>query len=202
MALYCPQCGRRYFSGATTCLEEGAALAPDPRLQRAFGAIRLQRFVGEHRLGSLYRQAGAPDEDFLVFEGDAIDPRADFEACVAELEKLQGADFTHIVRALAVGELQGLRFRVTPGLEGEPLAAAIEELEGPLPLPRALAVIVGVADALAEAHGRGVVHGALSPEVIWLQDGPVLVEDFGVARLLRPERLVGPPDGDPLEPSA
>jgi tetratricopeptide (TPR) repeat protein len=51
---------------------------------------------------------------------------------------------------------------------------------GPLPRPRAIDVAMQVADALAAAHARGLVHGALGPgSVLVSEDGQVKVIGFG-----------------------
>jgi serine/threonine-protein kinase len=43
-------------------------------------------------------------------------------------------------------------------------------------------IISEVADALSYAHGRGVVHRDIKPENILLEDGHVVVADFGIAQ--------------------
>ena len=57
-------------------------------------------------------------------------------------------------------------------------------LDGPLPLKRLLDCAVQVAEALAAAHGHGVVHRDLKPENIMVaSSGYYKVLDFGVARI-------------------
>jgi len=70
------------------------------------------------------------------------------------------------------------------------LAAALAG--GRLPLPAALDIAAQVAEALAFAHGQGVVHGDVKPSNVLLRaDGTPVVADFGLAadRLASPARV-------------
>jgi TolB-like protein/tetratricopeptide (TPR) repeat protein len=72
-------------------------------------------------------------------------------------------------------------YYVMPYVEGESLAARVAR-EGPLQVPDALRIAHEVADALAYAHRRGVVHRDVKPANILLSEGHALVADFGIAR--------------------
>ncbi|MFT4267098.1 MAG: winged helix-turn-helix domain-containing protein [Xenophilus sp.] len=62
------------------------------------------------------------------------------------------------------------------------------------PLPRRLAMFLRVADAVADAHGAGVLHKDIKPANVLVVDGDgeprVRLTDFGSGRLLEPERLL------------
>ena len=79
-------------------------------------------------------------------------------------------------------------FIVMEVVQGETLAARLAR--GRLPLDVALAVATQIADALIEAHGRGVIHRDLKPANIMLtgpKGSPVVkVLDFGLAKMERP----------------
>ncbi len=68
-------------------------------------------------------------------------------------------------------------------VEGRTLADVLRR-DGPPPLDRALAWIAAIADALAAAHARGILHRDIkAANVMIANDGGVKVLDFGLAKL-------------------
>jgi non-specific serine/threonine protein kinase len=95
----------------------------------------------------------------------------------------------------------GVSYAVTELLEGETLAARLAH--GPLPWPRAVEIVVAVAEGLSAAHSRGIIHRDLKPGNVFLtSDGRVKLLDFGLARLkpavARPEETAAPTDAAAL----
>lgn len=79
-----------------------------------------------------------------------------------------------------------------------PNLAEVLELEGALAWVRALRIIAGVCDALAEAHGAGIVHRDLRPENCVLESRLVTADfvkvlDFGLAWLASPQSAISHP---------
>ena len=67
--------------------------------------------------------------------------------------------------------------------DGETLKRRLES--GPLPLAGALRIARQTADALAQAHARGIVHRDIKPaNLILTPPGEVKIVDFGVAKLI------------------
>jgi hypothetical protein len=96
----------------------------------------------------------------------------------------------HILPLLDSGSLPprdgfgDLPYYTMPYVEGESLQERLRR-EKQLPLEDALGIARDVADALAFAHRRGVVHRDIKPGNILLTGGHALVADFGIARALR-----------------
>jgi tetratricopeptide (TPR) repeat protein len=89
----------------------------------------------------------------------------------------------NIAAVYDVLEVEGSGHIVMEYVEGETLAARIER--APLPLEEVQGIALQLADALSEAHARGVVHRDLKPANILLtHGGRVKVLDFGLAKTL------------------
>ena len=87
-----------------------------------------------------------------------------------------------------------LLYYVMPYVDGETLRARLAR-EGRLPIDDAVRFAREVAEVLAYAHSRGVVHRDVKPENILLQNGHALVSDFGIALALEhrdTQRYTGP----------
>lgn len=118
-----------------------------------------------------------------------------------EAEILSVLDHPNIVRVLDVIEHRGEIAIAMPVADGGSLAERIEQ-HGALPCDEALEVIAAIADALASAHRRGVLHRDVTPaNVLFTSDGHPLLTDFGVA--ITDPTASTPPAGTPgyLDPA-
>src|SRR6266853_5089782 len=113
----------------------------------------------------------------------ATDERAK-QRLLREAKTAATLDHPNICSIYEVGEEDGHSFIVLQYIEGETLAA---RLKRQVPdLREALAIAAQVADALSEAHARGVIHRDIKPDNIMLATrGQVKVLDFGLAKTLR-----------------
>ena len=90
-------------------------------------------------------------------------------------------DHPYICKIFEIGDADGRTFIVMEYVEGETLqVAAGREL---LPVRQIVDLATELAQALEEAHGRGVVHRDLKPSnVMMTRQGHVKVLDFGLAK--------------------
>jgi len=103
-----------------------------------------------------------------------------------EFQHLQLLSHPNIVRVHEIDLDGGIAFYTMELLNGALLIKLLRARNGaPLPRPYSHAIIRDVGAALAYAHSRGIVHGELSPQNIFLtNDGEVRVFDFGGAQQL------------------
>jgi len=88
----------------------------------------------------------------------------------------------NIVQAIDVGEAGGLHYFVMEYVEGSTVYHAISEGE-PYGEAESLDIIIQIAEALAHAHERGLIHRDVKPKNIMIsKDGEAKLADMGLAR--------------------
>ena len=171
----------------------GASLSWSLRQQvfesRSIGRYQLRRRLGAGGMGEvwaawhkgLHREVAVK---ILRAPGDPAQAAARFEREVRAMTEL-----THpnTVRVFDYGVTDdGIHYYAMELLAGENLVELVER-EGPLPPERALYLAAQAARALAEAHGRGLVHRDVKPENLFVTNAGgerdfVKVLDFGIVR--------------------
>jgi eukaryotic-like serine/threonine-protein kinase len=103
------------------------------------------------------------------------------ERFLQEIETAARFQHPHILPVHDSGEVSGFLYYVMPYVEGESLRTRLAR-QGELPIHDAVKILLEVTDALAYAHGRGVVHRDIKPDNVMLSGRHALVMDFGVAK--------------------
>jgi serine/threonine-protein kinase len=104
-----------------------------------------------------------------------------------EREAKSQAKFTHpnIISVLDFGEHEGAPFLVIEYLAGGTLKAKTEKQ---VPYNEAARILAPIADALAYAHSRNVLHRDVkSSNVMITEEGKPMLGDFGIAKILEVE---------------
>jgi serine/threonine protein kinase len=153
------------------------------------GPYEIVGWLGAGSMGEVYRardpRLGREVAIKLIPETFATDPN---RVRRFELEARAAGQLNHpnTVAVFDVGVHAGAPYIVSELLDGESLRSRLRG--GPLPLPRALEYARQMADGLAAAHDRDIVHRDVKPDNLFItSDGRIKVLDFGIAKLTRPK---------------
>ena len=105
-----------------------------------------------------------------------------------EAKLLASLNHPNIASIYGFEQSEGMHYLILELVDGETLAERIAR--GSIPVEELLDIAIQIADALEEAHEKGVIHRDLKPANIKLTpDGKVKVLDFGLAKAFADETL-------------
>ncbi len=160
---------------------------PALTLGSRLGRYRIDALLGAGGMGAVFRAHDTTLERPLaikVLHADADDPALG-ERLLREARSASALNHPGICTVYEVGEDSGRAFIAMEYVEGLPLSMRLAD--GPLTLREAVQYGIDVADALAHAHGRGIVHRDLkAANAILTLNGHLKLVDFGLARRLNP----------------
>jgi serine/threonine-protein kinase len=153
-----------------------AALAPRYRIERELGAggmatVYLARDLKHER-----------DVALKVLRAD-VGAAVGADRFLAEIRTTAQLKHPHILPLFDSGSAESVLFYVMPFIDGESLRERLRRT-GRLPIGEAVRVLRQLADALAHAHARGVIHRDVKADNVLMSDRHVYLADFGIARAL------------------
>jgi len=149
------------------------------------GHYRVLDLLGVGGMGEVYRAEDTTLDREVALKVLPAELSSDPERLARferEAKTLAALDHPNIVTVFTVEHDKGVHFLTMQLVEGKPLSELIPK--GGMPLDWIFDIAIPLADALATAHGRGVIHRDLKPANIMVTDeGRVKVLDFGLAKL-------------------
>ncbi|MFN9575777.1 MAG: serine/threonine-protein kinase, partial [Gemmatimonadota bacterium] len=152
------------------------------------GSYEIDREIGRGGMGIVFRAKDTRLKRTVAIK--LLPPELAFRLEIRsrflkEAETAAQLSHPHIVPIYSVDEREGLVFFVMQYVDGENLAVRLAT-RGPAPPDEARRILREVADALAYAHGRGVIHRDIKPDNVLLtkDEQRALVSDFGIARAI------------------
>jgi serine/threonine-protein kinase len=145
-----------------------------------FGTVFLATHLhGEHELGKVVLK-------FL--HSELAHDAAITKRFVTEAKAARELTSPHVVRVFDLGfSEEGIPFMVQEYIKGEGLDVAMKKAHGRLPFDRVVQIAMQIAEAMDEAHAKGILHRDLKPENLRLTPQRdrefVKVLDFGIARV-------------------
>jgi len=183
---------------AATLAGESPEVGPGARL----GPYEVVALVGEGGMGRVYRARDprlARDVALKVLNAPR-DGGVSTERFGREARAASALNHPNIVTIYDIGDARGVAFIAMEYLSGGSVRERLTE--GRLTLDEALDLAGQVAQGLAAAHARGVVHRDLKPgNVMITAEGGAKIVDFGLAKLeVRTDSADRPgrPDREPL----
>ncbi|HEY9283084.1 MAG TPA: serine/threonine-protein kinase, partial [Pyrinomonadaceae bacterium] len=149
----------------------------------------IRTLVGSGGMGEVYRAWDTELERVVALKvlppqiaGDG-DRLSRFLQEARAASKLGGAHAAHIYE---IKESEGAHFIAMEYVEGQSLDKYIAGK--PLDIPEIARIAIQIAEALEEAHSKGITHRDIKPaNIIITPRGAVKVLDFGLAKINRPE---------------
>jgi serine/threonine-protein kinase len=153
---------------------------------------RVVEKIGEGGQGTVYKVIDTTLDRpavIKVLPPDLTDSASNLLRFEREAKLASSLDHPNICTIFGLHKVGDVQFIAMQYVEGR----SVREIVGgqPLDLRRALSIAIQVTDALAAAHGRGIVHRDIKARnVMVTRSGTVKVLDFGLAKLIETPHTV------------
>ncbi len=163
-------------------------MLPPAKYPHDFGRYRIVKLLGQGAMGSVYLARDTQLERDVALKVPQFAEGKEPQILARFYQEARAAatiHHPHVCPVYDVGEQEGTPYLTMAFIEGKPLE---EWVASGKPLTQAQVATIGrkVADALGEAHKRGVIHRDLKPANIMIDKrGEPIVMDFGLAQRVR-----------------
>ena len=146
---------------------------------------RLERELGRGGMGAVYLAEDLKHHRKVALKVLRPDLAASLgtDRFLREIEVAAQLQHPAILPVHDSGQAEGYVFYIMPYVEGESLRDRLAR-QGELSVDEAARILYEILDALAYAHGKGVIHRDIKPDNIMLSGRHALLVDFGVAKAL------------------
>ncbi|MBN1807948.1 MAG: protein kinase [Planctomycetes bacterium] len=152
---------------------------------KVVGGYRVLRRIGTGGMGSVYLAEQSSMKRFVALKvlNEELTEDERFVKDFMNEAKLAGRlNHPNIVRVYDFGKLENTYFMAMEYVDGKTLRDRLDQ-EGKLPPLEVVHIMQSVSEALAHAHGHGIVHQDIKPQNIMIaQNNEVKLADLGLAR--------------------
>jgi serine/threonine protein kinase/tetratricopeptide (TPR) repeat protein len=174
-------------------LEAAAKTLPGDQAQflvgRQIGSYKVLSLLGTGGMGEVYRaQDSRLDREITlkILPAGVASDRDRLRRFIREAKAASALNHPNVATIHEIGESDGIHFIAMEYVKGQTLAAKVSGR--PLDPTAIVEIGIQIADALDEAHAKGITHRDIKPANIMLTPrGQVKVLDFGLAKVSRPE---------------
>jgi serine/threonine-protein kinase len=149
------------------------------------GRYDIEREIGQGAFATVYLARDIRHDRRVALKVLNADPESQTGELrfIREIRLLARLQHPNILPLHDSGHVEALLYYVMPYVSGETLRLRMSR-ERQLAIGAAVRIAAEVADALAYAHGQGIIHRDIKPENILLSGGHAVVADFGIARAI------------------
>jgi serine/threonine protein kinase/Flp pilus assembly protein TadD len=162
--------------------------APLHMVGRTLSHYQIVSLLGVGGMGEVYRARDTRLDRTVALKVLPSEVAADQQRMrrfVGEAKAASALNHPSVAHIYEIGEAEGVSFIAMEYVEGQTLSAKIGDR--PLEVAEVIEIGIQAADALDEAHSKGITHRDLKPANIMVTPrGQVKVLDFGLAKINRP----------------
>lgn len=162
-------------------------------IEKLIGRFEVVEELGRGAQGVVYLARDPRLDRQVAIKTLRADSVAQNDNLLREARTVSNLQHPNIIPLYDLGSDEGEPYLVYAYIAGETVAQVLKR-SGPLSMANAARIVADVLDALASAHGQGIMHLDIKPaNVMIASTGQHLVMDFGIARTItqKPDALGG-----------